>query len=193
MTEYSHGNRWVVNLSSKQLEGPHLSALSKGLNFAPAPACIPTAHIIANVEAAMGRANADESMNAKACMNIIGDIHRAKMPPKNVTPKEMQALKDLAKDEEILVLPADKGKATVVMNKADYDHKMQQVLCDEDTHQPLKKDPMTSLENKMNARLLQLKKCGRLPPDVYSQLRSSAGRVPMLNGLPKVHKPDVPL
>ena len=45
----------------------------------------------------------------------------------------------------------------------------------------------------MNARLLQLKKCGRLPPDVYSRLRSSAGRVPMLYGLPKVHKPDVPL
>ena len=99
----------------------------------------------------------------------------------------------LAKDEEILVLPADKGKATVVMNKADYDHKMQQMLCDEDTYQPLKKDPTTSLENKMNAELLQLKKCGRLPPDVYSWLRSSAGRVPMLYGLPKVHKPDVPL
>ena len=97
------------------------------------------------------------------------------------------------KDEEILVLPADKGKATVVMNKADYDHKMQQMLCDEDTYQPLKKDPTTSLENKMNARLLQLKKCGRLPPDVYSRLRSSAGRVPMFYGLPKVHKPDVPL
>ena len=48
------------------------------------------------------------------------------MPSKHVTPKEMQALKDLAKDEEILVLPADKGKATVVMHKADYDHKMQQ-------------------------------------------------------------------
>ena len=45
----------------------------------------------------------------------------------------------------------------------------------------------------MNARLLQLKKYGRLPPDVYSRLRSSAARVPMLYGLPKVHKPDVPL
>ena len=141
-----HGNRWVVNLSSKQLDGPHLSALSKGLNFGPAPARIPTAHIIANVKAAMGRANADESMTAKACMN-----------------------------------------------KADYDHKMQQMLCDKDTYQPLKKDPTTSLENKMNARQLQLKKCGRLPPDVYSRLRSSAGRVPMLYGLPEVHKPDVPL
>ena len=79
------------------------------------------------------------------------------------------------------------------MNKADYNHKMQQMLCDKDTYQPLKKDPTTSLENKMNARQLQLKKCGRLPPNVYSRLRSSASRVPMLYGLPEVHKPDVPL
>ena len=57
----------------------------------------------------------------------------------------------------------------------------------------LEKDPTTSLESKMNARLLQLKKCGRLPSDVYSRLRSSAGRVPLLYGLPKVHKPEVPL
>ena len=31
------------------------------------------------------------------------------------------------------------------------------------------------------------------PPEVYSQLRSPAGRVPLLYRLPKVHKPDAPL
>ena len=51
-----HGDCWVVNLSSKELEGPHLAALSKGLNFAPAPSSIPKAHIVASVEAAIGRA-----------------------------------------------------------------------------------------------------------------------------------------
>ena len=45
----------------------------------------------------------------------------------------------------------------------------------------------------MNSNLLELRKAGRLHPDVYSQLRSSAGRVPLLYGLPEVHKPDVPL
>ena len=100
------------------------------------------------------------SVTAKARMNIIGAIHRAKMPPKNNTPKEMQALKNLANDEEILVLPEDKSKATVVMNKTDYDNKMQRMVSDEDIYQPLEKDPTTCLESKMNARLLQLKKCG---------------------------------
>ena len=46
---------------------------------------------------------------------------------------------------------------------------------------------------RMNSHLLNLRKAGRLHPDAYSRLRSSAGRVPLLYGLPKVHKPAVPL
>lgn len=47
---------------------------------------------------------------------------------------EMQALKDLDNDEEILVLAVDKGKTTVVINKADYDDKEQQMLSDKDVY-----------------------------------------------------------
>ena len=97
--------------------------MSKGLNCAPTPTHIPTAHIVANVEAAIGRANASESVAAKAYINIIGAIHKAKLPPKNITSKKRQAVRELANDEEILVVPADEGKATVVRNKADYDDK----------------------------------------------------------------------
>ena len=118
---------------------------------------------------------------------------QAKMPPRNVPPKEMKALKDLACDEDILILPADKGKATVVMNKADYDAKMLTMLRDENTYRPVKKDPTSSLERNMNSMLLSLKRSGRLPDGVYSYLRSSAGSTPQLYGLLKVHKQDVPL
>ena len=52
-------------------------------------------------------------------MSVIGAVNRAKMPPQNITPKEMKALRDLATDDDDLVLPADKGKATVVMDKQD--------------------------------------------------------------------------
>ena len=157
----------MVNLSSKQLEGPHLAALSKGLNFAPAPSSIPKAHIVASVEAAIGRAKASESVAAKARMNVIGAISRARLPPKNITSQEARALRDLSQDESILVLPADKGKATVVMNRADYDDKIDQMLKDENTYQLLKKDPTASLEKQMNSRLLHLVRMGRLHSDVY--------------------------
>ena len=185
-------NSHVVYLSSKQLESAHVSALTKGLNFAPAPVRIPTAHIVANIEAAIGQAKPSEKLAAKARMNVIGAIRQAKIPPRNISHKEMCALNDIANDEKILVLPADKGKATVVMDKADYDDKMQQMLSDEGTYKLLDKDPTASLERRMNSQLLDLRKAGRLHPDAYSRLRSSAARVPLLYGLPKVHKPGVP-
>ena len=91
------------------------------------------------------------------------------------------------------MLPADKGKATVVMDRADYDAKVGQMLNDENTYQLLKRDPTASLERKMNSQLLHLVRVCRLYNDVYLRLRSSAGRTPLLYGLPKVHKPSVPL
>ena len=180
-----NGDRQVVNLPSKQLEAPHLAALSKGLNFAPTPSSIPKAHIVASVEAAIGQANASESVTAKARMNVIGAISQARLPPKNITSQEARALRDLAKDEDILVLPADKGKATVVMDRADYNAKVGQMLNDENTYQLLKKDPTASLERKMNSQLLHLVQVSRLHNDVYLRLRSSAGRTPLLYDLPK--------
>ena len=59
-------------------------------------------------------------MAEKTRMSVIGAVSRARMPPRNVPPKEMKALNDLACDKDVLILPADKGKATVVMNKDDY-------------------------------------------------------------------------
>ena len=53
--------------------------------------------------------------------------------------------------------------------------------------------PTTSLENRMNSVTVRLWREGRLLGKTYYHLRSSAAGVPHLNGVPKVHKPGVPL
>ena len=68
-----------------------------------------------------------------------------------------------------------------------YDEKMHRTLREESTYQPIAKDPTPSPERKMNAQLMRLKWSDRLSNDLYMQLKSSAGRVPLLYGLPKVH------
>lgn len=97
-----HRNHRVVNLSSKQLEDR--------FNFAPVPSSIPKAHIVSTAEAA----KASESVAAKVRMNVIEAISRAWLAPKKITSQEARALRDLSQDESVLVLPADKGTATVV-------------------------------------------------------------------------------
>ena len=40
-----------------------------------------------------------------------------------------------------MILPADKGRATVIMDKTEYEDKVLQLLDDEKTHEKPKNDP----------------------------------------------------
>ena len=60
------------------------------------------------------------------------------------------------------------------------------------TYCELHQDPAPSMERKLNAVLLQLRKKGAITP-LYNHLRSSGGQTPLVYGLPKVHKPGFPL
>ena len=133
--ERQPSDRHVVNLSSRKLSVSQLQALSRGLNFAPSPQFIPKAHIVASVEADIYRSGATEEQATKARVGVVGRLSRAKPPPRNTLPGEMMAVKQLA-------------RATVVMNRSDYSAKMQAMLDDRDTYQPLSKDPTNSLESK---------------------------------------------
>ena len=48
------------------------------------------------------------------------------------------------------------GRSTVVVNGSDYSAKMQAMLDDRDTYQPVTKDPTNSLESRINSILLDL-------------------------------------
>ena len=47
---YVDKNRWVINLSNRQLSEHETSALQNGLNFVTIPNTVPTSHIVANIE-----------------------------------------------------------------------------------------------------------------------------------------------
>ena len=183
--------KWVVNLSSRPLSDAKQAVLSKGLNFVPAPAKIPTAEIVAAVESGLVRVPEESAEAARS--KIIGALSKARPPPVNLLPQERRAIKSLQQDDHILVLPADKGRATVVIDKVQYDEKMGSLLADQKMYERMDKDLTPGLEHKMNAMLLRMKKAGSISDHLYNRLRCSAGRLTLLYGLPNVHKPEVPL
>ena len=178
-------------MSSKELTYHQRSVLSKGLNFALAPRKIPIPRIIAAVE--NGLRCVDESLLDNFRQKVIGLLKSAKLPPQNLTPEESKALRMLKQDGDLTVLVADKGKATVVMDRCKYDEKMNTLLSDQSTYKVLRNDPTPSLQRKMNSLLLQLKKDKKLPCKTYNELRCTSGRTPSIYGLPKVHKPGIPM
>ena len=143
----------MVNLSFRTLSSAEESVLSKGL---PALSKIPAAHMVLAVESGL-RCFAKE-VAEPARTKVIGVISKASPPPMNMLPQEFHAIKNLQKDDSIVVLPADEGRATVVMDIVEYNQKMNSLLADSKTYKKLTKDPTPSLERKMNEMLLQLKK-----------------------------------
>lgn len=73
--------------------------------------------------------------------NIPNTFHTfRKPPPVNMLPQERRTNKSLQQDDHILVLPADKGRATVMMDKVQCDEKKSTLLNDQNTYERLSKD-----------------------------------------------------
>ena len=81
--------------------------------------------------------------------------------------QEQKAIKDLQNDNKIIILPADKGRMTVIMNKSDYIDKTNTLLNDAETYQPLDTDPSKTTVNRINQKLKQLKDKDKLNKTTY--------------------------
>jgi hypothetical protein len=51
-------------------------------------------------------------------------LNHPKAYPSNITPDETKAIRELRTNKEITIFPADKGRATVIMDTTQYIHKM---------------------------------------------------------------------
>ena len=187
-------NNWVRNMSSRPLDETESRVLSYGLKHSVTPRRIPTETVVSSVEAALSR-HRDLSEPAKDNIRsrIASTIQSASITDSNLTKDERQALKRLKTDEDIVILPADKRRVTVVMDKTDYYDKMDGIVNDKQTYEELKRDTTPALQQRLNGKLLSLKKAGAFDISCYYRLRSSVPQPPKLYGLPKLHKPNVPM
>ena len=186
-------DRWVVNLSSKSIDPATTSLLQKGLNFAITPKTLPTEEIIVATELASRNLNRQSAADLKSeVARSIKKVNKAKLRP-NISREESIAMRELKKDDTIMVLPADKGKATVIMDTTVYKDKLKTILDDSQTYEILKKDPTTTYKNKLINLLKEWEKNGKIPKPLYYNLYPTSEEAPKMYGLPKIHKKDTPL
>lgn len=88
----------------------------KGLNFSVTPSKIPVADIIVATEHACNQLK-DKSQAESLRSEIVKIVSKSKPPRANISKAEREAIKSPAKDDSVVILPADKGRTTVVLNK----------------------------------------------------------------------------
>ncbi len=185
-------SKWVINLSSKPLTDAERSLLEKGSKFAITPAKIPYKNIVSEIEAAITYLP-DETKDIIRT-HTASILDRASLPRHyNISTNERKALNDLKNDRTRVVMKADKGNSLVVMDRSEYDSKMENLLSDESTYVVIQKPPFKKIERELNAILLELKKQEKLPDNTYRKLHSSDAIPPAIRGSIKHHKTDMPL
>ncbi|XP_072028121.1 uncharacterized protein [Amphiura filiformis] len=186
-------DRWVVNKCDKVLTSAESSVLKKGLNFAVSPTQIPVVEFITGIETATKAIGHNTDEAARLRLDCIDILDHAKVPESNITKEERSALRDLKSDRNITILPADKGRSTVVLNTATYKEKASELLSDGNTYENIKKEPTTKYKTQLVDQLKALKEEEAIDFKCYKQLYPTTAVVPKFYGLPKVHKPACPL
>ena len=75
---------------------------------------------------------------------MVGAINSSKTPKSNISKAEKTALRSLKQEDSIMILPADKGRAKVVMDKTEYEEKVNTMLNDAHTYEKFQADPTSS-------------------------------------------------
>ena len=186
-------DRWVINMSKHQLTNSERSVLEKGLNFAVAPPkerAIIEEFVICTERAA---SELPPSLADDLRSEAVQILKTQKPPKPNISNEEQQAIKDLAKNKEILIVGADKGNATVVLDKSEYAEKMNTMLADETTYKKVNKDNTSKIKRSLIDKLAKLKNEQKITEGQYRYLRPTAEIIPRVYGSPKIHKENVPL
>ena len=110
----------------------------------------------------------------------------------NITQEEFRALKELTEDKSRMILTADKGVALVIIDKNDYVQKAEELL-NTNTFKKIPEDPINKQKNKLINILKSIKSEGGLSEDTYKRLYPTGAVASKFYGLPKIHKPGIPL
>nr|VZI05888.1 unnamed protein product [Spirometra erinaceieuropaei] len=106
---------------------------------------------------------------------------------------ERDALRELKADKDLLLVPADKGRSTVVLDRTDYLQKVKGLLEDRQFYVPCATNPLKALTREINATLLALENSGAITPTDRRMARPQDTALARFYGLPKVHKDGTPV
>ena len=113
-------------------------------------------------------------------------IGSPKPPNSNLSHKQWTALTNLSRDNSVVILPVDKGNATVLLGRPVYKEKLKNTV-DESTYKKLCRDPTTRVERSVADAAKELHRKGQISDKLKNQLNPSYSNTPQMCGLPKLH------
>ena len=140
--------------------------------------------------------NIDFNRFSLAFKNIVHQSFHAENHASHpfITGSDVQTIKNLANNQNLVVCPPDKGRGVVLLDRNTYISKVTTLLNDPTKFRLSDFDPsnlIVKLEDKLNRTLRSLK--DQLGITLYNNLFASGSSISTLYGSPKIHKRDCPV
>ena len=182
----------MINLSKTPLTREQERLLAHGPKFVISPKETPVKEYIAAAEQVCTKIDQgkQDEFRVEVKRLLLQDQNNKRQA--NVSKEELKALKELKLDNNRLILTADKGVALVVIDKQEYVKKVEDLL-QESSYKKIADDPTAKQKNKLINILKNIKTDGGLKDELYRRLYPTGAGSPKFYGLPKIHKPGIPL
>ncbi|BHF80754.1 hypothetical protein SprV_0702388200 [Sparganum proliferum] len=148
--------------------------------------------MIAAVESILSQTEATEETKS-LIRQQVSSLLMAHRPRDVLSKVERDALRELKADKDLVIVPADMGRSTVVLDRKDYLQKAKGLLEDRQFYVPCATNPVKALTREINATLLAFENSGAITPTDRRMARSQDTALARFYGLPKVHKDGAPL
>lgn len=209
----------MVNLSNKKLGQAEVDLLEKGLTFVPKPLKPTQEEVQSSISEFSRRLKLTHFFHNKPQLgdpkpfieksewspdnelipeDILKEIKtleeevdkiELKNGPSNLSKEEKLAIKTLKQDQNIIIKPADKGSATVIMDKSEYIKEANRQLSNTLHYKKLSQPVFPKITNRVNEILLNLKKKKHLNKKQVEYLSvPNNPRNRQLYLTPKIHK-----
>ena len=106
----------------------------------------------------------------------------------NLTGEEQEVLRNLSRDDNIIIKGADKGSAVVVWDREDYLKEAENHLGDNTTYEAVDGDPMPNLIQLVSTTLDIMARKGEIDKKMQEYLLATKPRLGRFYLLSKVHK-----
>ena len=106
--------------------------------------------MIAGVETAAKKLDNSAANDLRGGVHVCSILKKAKPPAPNMTRQERTAVRN-----DLVILTAEKGNATVVLDQADYKKRVENLL-EDPVYRKISKDPTSATERKLTKELKDL-------------------------------------
>nr|VZI18637.1 unnamed protein product [Spirometra erinaceieuropaei] len=157
----SKNDKLLHNLSSDKLMVEQMQELRHETSFNTAD--VKPTNMTAALESILNQTGAtDETKNL--IRHQVSSILMAHWPRNVLSKVERDALKELRADNDLVIVPADKGRSTVVLDRTGYIQKAKRLLEDRQSYVTCESKPIKTLTRDINATVPAMENSGAISP-----------------------------